>query len=50
LAKVLRKWVFERGDASAARVTFSPWTATFQTGFRAEPGERFLVTFYRDKK
>ncbi|MDP5459810.1 hypothetical protein, partial [Alishewanella sp. SMS8] len=42
MAKVLRKRVFECGDGSAARVTFSPWTTHEQSGFRAEVGSHFL--------
>ncbi|WP_445425507.1 hypothetical protein [Alishewanella sp. HL-SH06] len=42
MAKVLRKRVFECGDVSAARVTFSPWTTIEQLGFRAEVGSHFL--------
>ncbi|WP_229585810.1 hypothetical protein [Rheinheimera sp. UJ51] len=34
--------MFECGDGSAARVTFSPWTAHEQSGFRAEVGSHFL--------
>jgi hypothetical protein len=34
--------VFERGDASGARVAAPPWTTNFQTGFRAELGLPFL--------
>jgi len=58
LAKVLivrrPEWVPEHGDASRVTPNRASYVfaldGDFSAGFRAEPGERFLVTFYRDKK
>ncbi|MCB5226355.1 hypothetical protein JAO78_005965 [Alishewanella sp. 16-MA] len=46
----LRKRVFECGDGSAARVTFSPWTTHEQLGFRAEVGYFLWILSFGDAK
>jgi hypothetical protein len=45
LAKVLKRRVFERCDASAPRVAALPWTAVFRRAFERNRGRFFFGYF-----